>query len=188
MRCLRPSCVGWPLLTRVPGSAQGYAGHVGLGIKTFRNAFTLIEIMLVIAILSLILGMGLPAFYRSFHREPMRKVLRSLTDSFATARAQAILQCKTVSVIFHPTQGSFAVEGATGEGLRVSSGQVPDSIGIEMLDVNLMDFHQAEEARVRFFANGTCDEFTLILHSDRNEWRKVTLDAITGIASVGDVQ
>jgi hypothetical protein len=53
-----------------------------------------------------------------------------------------------------------------------------------MLDVNLNEYKDAEEAEVRFYPNGTCDEMTLILVSDKNEWRKISLEITTGLASV----
>jgi hypothetical protein len=37
---------------------------------------------------------------------------------------------------------------------------------------------------VRFFPNGTCDEMTLVLRSDKNEWRTISLEVTTGLASV----
>ena len=53
-----------------------------------------------------------------------------------------------------------------------------------MLDVNLMDQMEAPEARVRFFPNGTCDEFTLVLRSEKGEMRKITLESTTGLWDV----
>ena len=54
---------------------------------------------------------------------------------------------------------------------------------IEMLDVNLSEYKQADEARVRFFSNGTCDEMTLIVRVG-TEWRKISLELTTGLASL----
>lgn len=155
-----------------------------------RRAFTLIEIMLVVAILALVVGIGIPSFYRSFSHEPMRAAIRGLIDVFSTARAQAILQSKTVNVTFQPLQGTFSVEGAGSPAQpgSATAGRIDDSIGIEMLDVNLSEYRQQDVARVRFFANGTSDECTIVLHSSRNDWRKISLDPITGLATVGDVQ
>jgi hypothetical protein len=32
---------------------------------------------------------------------------------------------------------------------------------------------------VRFFPNGSCDEFTIVLQGARNEWRQMSLDVLT---------
>lgn len=158
-----------------------------------RGAFTLIEIMLVVAILGLVLGISVPSFVRAYHKEPMRKVLVGVMEACAAARAQAIIQGKTVSLVFQPHEGTFSVEGGTTAAAALkpgasTSGQIDESVAIEMLDVNLIEFREADVAQIRFFANGTCDEFTLILRSDRNEWRKLSVESTTGIVSVGDVQ
>jgi hypothetical protein len=58
---------------------------------------------------------------------------------------------------------------------------------LEMLDVNLTEYKDAEQAQARFFPNGTCDELTIILSSDQNEWYKISLEITTALATVGPV-
>ena len=161
-----------------------------MAAATRARAFTLIEIMLVMGILAIAMATAIPPLYRGLSKEPMRKTLVGLQDAFTAARAGAILDGKTTHVVFHPGERTFVVEGA-----KVSarpggepSGTIPDAILVEMLEINLMTFMQAKEAKARFFPDGTCDEFTLVLHSDKGEWRKVTLEPTTGIMTVGDVR
>ena len=118
----------------------------------------------------------------------------------SNARAQAILQGKQTELVFNPREKQLHVVGAagskpagesslvdtttpapTGSGL---SAQIPDEITIEMLDVNLHEYKDADEARVIFYPNGTCDELTIILRSDRNEYRKISLEVTTSLASL----
>jgi hypothetical protein len=58
---------------------------------------------------------------------------------------------------------------------------------IEGLGINNFDYTDSEEARVRFFANGTSDEMTLVL-SANGEYRKITLEVTTALATVGSVR
>ena len=37
------------------------------------------------------------------------------------------------------------------------------------------------------YPNGTCDELTIVLRSDENEWKKLSLEVTTGLATVGRV-
>jgi hypothetical protein len=37
---------------------------------------------------------------------------------------------------------------------------------------------------LKFYPNGTCDEFTLVLHGENDEWRKITLEVVTGLPDV----
>src|SRR5581483_11253570 len=64
------------------GRLQPFAG---------RGGFTLIEIMVVVALLALILTMGIPAIYSALHRDPMTQTLKDLTEACRVARAQAII-------------------------------------------------------------------------------------------------
>jgi len=67
------------------------------------------------------------------------------------------------------------------------SAQIPEDFEIEMLDINLWEYRESEWARVRFYPNGTSDEMTLIVRSPKNEWKKISLEVTTGMASVDEV-
>jgi hypothetical protein len=55
-----------------------------------------------------------------------------------------------------------------------------------LLDINKLqhEFRDDDEATIRFFPDGTCDELSLVLVSDQNERREITLEITTGLASV----
>ncbi|MBI3848906.1 MAG: type II secretion system protein [Verrucomicrobia bacterium] len=154
----------------------------------------MIEIMLVVAILAIVMTMGMPAIYRSLKLEPLRQGASDVVEACSNARARAILQGGTMEVVIRAEDGQINVQPASGVAVAVTNSSAASSaafsarlgkdIGIAMLDVNLMDQMQASEARVRFFPNGTCDEFTLVLQSEKGEIRKITLEATTGLADV----
>ena len=56
-----------------------------------------------------------------------------------------------------------------------------------MLDVNLTEYKDKEFARVRFYPNGTSDEMTIVLQSEKGEFIKISLEITTALASVGPV-
>ena len=179
-----------------------------LSVVGLFRAFTLIEIMIVVAIMGVVLTMGVPIVYKAWHKAPMTKAVSALVEVCSHARALAILQGREVDVVFHPREGRFEVGSApvpptasaaaapapvpapslgagssSGSGL---SGQLSEKVSIEMMDINKLphEFRDDELARVRFFPNGTCDELTLILVSDQNERREITLEITTGLANV----
>ena len=159
--------------------------------------------MVVVGIMGIVLTMGVPIVYKVFHRPPMAQAIKDVFEVCSRARAQAILRGQDVDLVCHPQERRFEVVAAapppspapgptgdvgpasppapTGSG---SSAQLSDHIIIDMLDVNLTEYKDAESARVRFYPNGTCDEFTLILHSDKGEQRGIVLEITTGLASV----
>lgn len=102
----------------------------------------------------------------------------------AIRRVRAILQGRVTEVVFHPQERTCEVQGGAVGGGWAHTATIDDSARVEMLDVNLREYKDSELARVRFFPNGTADEMTLVLVSDRNEWRKISVEITTGIASV----
>jgi prepilin-type N-terminal cleavage/methylation domain-containing protein len=59
--------------------------------------------------------------------------------------------------------------------------QLADDVVFELLDVNFEERKDAEAgARVRFFPNGTSDEFTVVFRVGPQQWRKLSLDVVTG--------
>lgn len=162
------------------------------------TAFTMIELMVVVAIMGLILATGIPSIYRLWKKEGIRQAVSDVVEACSHARAQAILRGSPVDLTFYPVERRFAIGGAprtgeetyavvespapaAGSGL---AGQFADDIVIEMLDVNLLEYRDSEFVRVRFFPNGTSDEMTLVLRSDRNEWRAIWLEVTTGLVNV----
>jgi hypothetical protein len=162
--------------------------------------------MVVVSIMGIVMTMSAPAIYRIWHGESLRKAAAEVQEVCSHARARAILSSETTEVVFHPQDGRFEVAGGSspppennpsaampaggpapsGSGL---SGQIPGNVVIEMLDVNLMEFKDAEEVHVRFHPNGTCDELTLILHgqdsrSPNNQVRIITTEVTTGLTTV----
>ena len=175
--------------------------------RSINRGFTLIEIMVVVGIMGLILAIGIPNIYQLKKKEGMRRAVGDLKDVCDNARTQAILQGRQVDVIFHPVDRRFEISSSAAPveaGLDTggpeakpapttapgtgTSGVIPEDIYLEMLDVNLLEYNQSEWTRVRFFPNGTSDEMTVIFRSDKNDYRKLSLEPTTGLISVGAVR
>ena len=163
------------------------------------NGFTLIELMMVVAIIGLIMATGVPAILSVTREAPMRRAVNDVVEICSRARAQAILQEQTVTVVFHPRLRQVALSGGADASMpaapatrlgraSVNSAEFDPSVVIEGLGINNFDYTDSDgEARVRFFANGTSDEMTLVLSSG-GEYRKITLEVTTALASVGTVR
>jgi prepilin-type N-terminal cleavage/methylation domain-containing protein len=163
---------------------------------TRHSAFTLIELMMVVAIIGLMMATGVPAILSVTREAPMRKAVNDVMEICSHARAQAILQGQTMTVVFHPRVREVALSGsadASAPSTRVgraavNAAEFDPSVVIEGLGINNFDYTDSDgEARVRFFANGTSDEMTLVLSSG-GEYRKITLEVTTALASVGNVR
>ena len=182
-------------------SVASRAGRIWKGGRVAGSGFTMLELMIVVAIMGLIATMGVPMVYRIWHQEPLRKAVTDVFEVCSYARSQAILHSKVTQVVFHPREGrlEFAGGGAPAPGspegvpeatvpvsaAAGSSAQFADSIFIEDLDINKVPggFRDAEAAYVRFFPNGTCDEMSLVIRYE-NHWRQIKLEVSTGLATV----
>ncbi len=150
-----------------------------------RRAFTLIEIMVVVALIAIIISAAIPSLYGFFHKEGFRKTVSDVVDSIMSARQDAIMHDKTADLVIHPQDLTCEASGggSAGYGAWAHSAKF-DHCTIEMLDVNMIDCKQADSVKVRFYPNGTSDEMTLVLRSDKNEWRTIALELTTGLPHV----
>lgn len=165
-------------------------------------AFTLIEIMLVVGLLAIVMTLGIPTIYHLTKKEDLRKAVSDIVEVCSNARAQAILQGTTVNLRILPQEGRFEISTASarpsdsdGEFRAASApaprsgraAQISDRLVFEMVDVNFTEHKDDEEAKVRFFSDGTCDEMIIILRSPANEYRKIQLEITTGLVTVDNV-
>lgn len=158
-----------------------------IGRMRWTGAFTLIEIMVVVAIIGIILAAGVPSLYGFFHKSGLRKTTSDILETLQSARATAIMSDSTAVVTFHPRAGTCETGKAKGDyGGWAHSAKFQDC-SVEMLDVNLHECKDFDTVRVRFFPNGTCDEMTLVLHSlNGDQWRKISLEIMTGLPQMTD--
>ena len=165
------------------------------------RAFTLLEIMVVVAIIGVIFLMGIPAIREAAHREALSQATRDMAEACKQARQRAILGSKPSELRIFPHSGRIeigdvstapATDDAPAADAKVASGfsaVLSDHLTIEGLFVNFIDFKNAEVARVHFYPNGTSDEFLMVLHSsDTGELRQITLEAVTALADWGPFQ
>jgi prepilin-type N-terminal cleavage/methylation domain-containing protein len=169
-------------------------------MKPVRQGFTLIELLVVVAILAVMLTVGIPALNHSMNKDSARKATTDIVEACQTARARAILQQRIMVVRYRPGERTLSITGllrpveegggvpepvapAAEEG-HPSSYQLSERLEILTWGVNFAEMKNQEESIIRFFPNGTADEFTVIFRDPDGHSRQITLDVITGQPSV----
>jgi prepilin-type N-terminal cleavage/methylation domain-containing protein len=172
---------------------------------SLKDAFTLVEIMVVVAIIGIIMAVGVPSMTRALDRDDRARAIKDTLEGCKTARDRAILQAVPWSFVVRNT-GELVVEPVpqeafrgrpqvpSDEGITETKSKPPESpysgfprklgedVMVQLVDVNFVDHMEAPEARVRFFPNGTADEFTIVL-AWKGKQRTVMVDVVTGYAT-----
>ena len=181
--------------------------HTSPAIRGSRErAFTLVEIMIVIAIIAVIMATGVPSMTRALSKDDLARAMKDTIEGCKTARDRAILQGVPWAFVVHSESGELRVEPAPQEGFRgkpkllaeegtsETKSTPPESpysgfprklgedVMVQLIDVNFIDHMDAPEARVRFFPNGTSDEFTIVF-AWKGKQRTVMVDIVTGQAT-----
>ena len=166
------------------------------------RAFTLIEIMIVMAIIMIIMATGVPSIVRGLEKDHLSRAVKDTIEGCKTARDRAIFQGVPWSFVLKVDR-KFTVEPMPGDsGQRTRAGQIVPSasgpsndspysgfprtldehIRVDKIAVNFAEPEQESEVRVRFFPNGTADEFTVV-YSVGQKQRFIKVDVITGLAA-----
>lgn len=165
------------------------------------HAFTMLEVMIVVAMAGLVMAVSIPFVQRSVRHDAVYTAVKVVEDACRNARALAIFNNAPAELVIHPQEKSFNVQPGTvrsalppkdedaprspaNHGLKPFSGRLAEDVTIELLDVNFAEHREAEEAVVRFQPNGTADEFTIFLRIGPTAARKISLDIVTGLPAL----
>jgi type II secretion system protein H len=165
--------------------------------------FTLIEIMIVVAIFAIVMSIGVPSMYRAMSKDDLQRAMTDTIEGCKVARDRAILHGIPYEFVVResgeldvrpapvemPIRARFDRPVTGSEPLPGSAGpysgfprKLGEDVMVQMLDVNFISHMEAPEARVRFFPNGTSDEFTIV-YNWQGKQRTVMLDVVTGLAA-----
>ncbi len=159
--------------------------------------------MIVVGIIAIFMTIGVPSLVRALEKDDLGRAIRDTVEGCKTARDRAILQGVPWEFIVQENgqlnvrpapreerRGSSDVIGGGGGSNTGSQGspysgfprQLGEDVMVQLIDVNFVNHMEMPEARVRFFPNGTSDEFTVV-YAWKGRQRTVTLDLVTGQAT-----
>ena len=69
-----------------------------------KRAFTLVEIMVVVAVMGLLIGISIPAFRNITKKAPLEQGVRDVESLCRQARAEAIVRQQAMEVLFNESE------------------------------------------------------------------------------------
>lgn len=139
-----------------------------------RIAFTLIELVIVIAILGIILGMVMPnSEYFNTLRE--KAEIREFKRDILCARNKAILESTIYTVSFKPTNNGYIIR-KVGERGSVKFKQF--NSGIKLNNINNIE-------EIKFYSNGSVSKSGSIVFTVRNnDQYEITITPVRGLINI----
>ena len=157
------------LLSSLRPGADGDADRAQAG-------FTLLELMAVLALMTLVMGLALPSLVRSWEREKNRATLRELTATLRTARSEAITRGLKVRLFLNLKSGRYRLEGSAQEGTLT---------GVRLTDARLVwQNPEKSQGYIAFFGDGSSSGGKLTLVSPAGRQYLLEVEPITGKVSL----
>jgi general secretion pathway protein H len=137
--------------------------------------FTLLELMAVLALMTLLMGLVLPSLVRSWEREKNRATLRELTATLRTARSDAITGGYKVRLFLNLKSGRYRLEGSAREGTLT---------GVRLTDASLVwQDPEKSQGYIAFFGDGSSSGGKLVLVEPAGRRYLLEVEPITGKVS-----
>ena len=162
-----------------------------------KRAFTLVEIMVVVAVMGLLIGISIPAFRNITKKAPLEQGISDVESLCRQARAEAIVRQQAMDVLFNEAEEIVALTTAarainapdpfTGLMVKITEEtQLIDQVALEV-DLQIIepkaDKFTLDEIRIRFYPNGTSETLELRVVGAGEAYR-LTLDPVTGRTAV----
>jgi general secretion pathway protein H len=134
--------------------------------------FTLLELMVVLALLTLLIGLVMPGLLKSYQREQERSKTRRFLTLLRSARSEAITRHQPVRLAIDLNTGLYNLEGFAEKGTLN---------GLHLEDPHLVwDDLDRRRGHITFYPDGSSSGGRLvIIHPGGNQYL-VEVDTITG--------
>lgn len=148
---------------------------------TSRRAFTLLEIVLVLAIMGVIAGIATPRYAAAVSRFQVNTAVRRLVRDLTTARERARSRGASQSVTFTIASDTYRIAGL--QGLDGSANYVVNVAG-QPYNASLVSANFSGAASVVFDGYGVPNSGGTVVLDSGGYVRTVTVDPQTGRASL----
>ena len=119
-----------------------------------RRGFTLLELMVALAIGALLVGLGAPAAVRMYATMEYRDAVRGLQSAAAAARLRALNSGAAVDLMLEPDAHRYAVQRAGTTFKRDEADEVGSDLALEVRSARQLTTEDGV-AVIRFYADGS---------------------------------
>ncbi len=155
-----------------------------------RSAFTLIELVLVLAIVVIMVGLSWPILEKPMAYERLRHAADQVMAEWTFARVEAMRTGDHQIFRYEPGTGAYQLSFVTQGELELPEGVIfvssvkSDDIRESLEDGGMGDLGDPE---VWFYADGTCSDLPeLLLRNEYGMQIRITLRGLTGVAFVDE--
>ena len=164
-----------------------------------KRAFTLVEIMVVMAIIAIMIGISVPAFYSFLKKAPLERAIADVEGLCRQARAEAIVNQRPMDVVLNDFDDTVALiiaprvvvkpDDVTGVETRTTEeareiDRVDLGADLQIIEPELEE--TSVDVIIRIYPNGTAEPLELLVWSSEGAYR-LTLDPVTGNTKVKSV-
>jgi prepilin-type N-terminal cleavage/methylation domain-containing protein len=135
-----------------------------------RRGFTLVEVLLVVAILCVVAAVTVPSFVGSLKGNRMRTAVRAVVTAGRYARSMAVLQQKETRVCFDLDAGIVSVGAEVARRL--------EGVKIEYVETGADARHDKGRCEIAYQANGRCRPYEVRLEGSGGDVVTVRVDAL----------
>ncbi|MBI5905072.1 MAG: prepilin-type N-terminal cleavage/methylation domain-containing protein [Deltaproteobacteria bacterium] len=143
----------------------------------WRKAFTLLEMVVVLALVGILAALVAPSFSRTIASSRLRSAASGVRGTFTKARAMAVAGARERAVTFDRESGEYGIDN---DAVR----RLPETIRFAEPD-GAGEGDGGGPVKVRFFADGSAEEAEIRVVAEDGGGLKVTVEPLTGIAEAG---
>ncbi|MCK5850850.1 MAG: prepilin-type N-terminal cleavage/methylation domain-containing protein [Kiritimatiellae bacterium] len=175
---------------------------MGKIMRSERNGFTMIELMLVVAIIGIVTTITVPNLIRSSRGNRLRMAARSIVMAGRYARSMAVMNGKDLSLVFDIGAGEVSVPGEMKRKLdkvriehvelmggarnpfAISSGEhgsVFDALGLATDKDNEDSMRTEGKIVIVYRNNGRCDPYNIRIVDENDQAIEIHVDMLASV-------
>lgn len=143
------------------------------------NGFSFVEIIVVVALLAIVLGIGVPYYFKSQANAKLRSAAAELQADLELARSQAKNDGSDVTVTYEGSR-----DQASGYSLADSNGRTVKSAAFD--GSVYADFTGLSGTDLEFRSNGACSVSgnIMVRSGNTNKYFEIQLTSVTGMVKI----